>query len=219
MNDQARVSAGHTPEPWVLDGATIRDGDGDTFERNGLTFRFAIEHDGDHGAPWDEEEGHGPVSEWRSYDSTDMGKRTGEWLLNSDGRFRARFYDAREAQRIALRDGWGIGSEERAALAARLKREPTNREIAAEAVRRDYERLRAWCNDEWSYVGVVVTLLDVEGDATDESNSIWGIESDAGDYLTEVAHDLADEIAARVGDRKFLMRRSVARTERIRVRA
>lgn len=194
-------------------------GHGDTFERNGLTFRIAIESDPDHGAPWGDEDGHGPVSDWRCYDQQDMGKRPGEWLLCTSGRFSARFYDAREAQQIALRDGWGIGSEERAALALKLGREPRKREIAAEAVRRDYERLRAWCNDQWCYVGVVVTLLDVESEMTDESNSILGIESDAGNYLTEVAHELADEIAARVGDRKFLMRRSVARTERIRVRA
>jgi hypothetical protein len=58
----------------------------------------------------------------------------------------------------------------------------------------DYEFLRRWCNGDWCYIGVVVTLLDHEGEDVDD-RSIWGVESDSHDYLTDTAHELADELA------------------------
>jgi hypothetical protein len=61
-------------------------------------------------------------------------------------------------------------------------------ERAARAARQDYERLRAWCRQDWGYIGVIVR--DVK---TGEHASLWGIESD-GDYWREVAVELADEV-------------------------
>lgn len=154
-----------------------------TLELHGLTFRVTTEQDTDRGAPWEECDGHGPVSDWTSRD-----KLPGELVLNSDGRQR-RYYDFAEACRIARRDGWdappyGTG---------------TARQRAARAARADFEHLRAWCSDEWAYMGVIVDLLDDEGDVID-SDSLWGIDGDDV-YLDEVARDMAEGLAATAADK------------------
>jgi hypothetical protein len=159
--------------------------DGDTFERNGRTFRVKIEHDDDGAAPWERADGHGPVSDWTRRD-----KRPGEWVLSSD-RNSKRYYDAQDAARLARVDGWGLDDEARAELAAKLGREPKPGEVRAEAVRRDFEFLRRWCADQWHYVGVTVSHVQSGND-----ESLWGIESDADEYIMETAHELADQIAA-----------------------
>lgn len=180
-----------------------------TLELNGLSFRVEHKHDESTDAPWDMADGHGPVSDWRLLDT----KRAGERVLCKDRGQRARFYDYEEAMKIAKRDGWGLSDEEKAKLASKLGREPTKGEIAARAVEKDFEFLRAWCNDEWHYIGVVVTLLDIDGDPIEEqSASLWGIESNAGAYLDEVAKELAEEIAGRVGDGKEYVHTVSART-------
>ncbi|MNQ25022.1 hypothetical protein D3C85_382340 [compost metagenome] len=196
--------------------------DGDTFERNGRTFRVFIEHDDDHGAPWEDSDGHGPVSDWTSRD-----KRPGEWVVSSDGRGRARngsrrFYDAAEANRIAKRDGWGLCDEARAKLAAKLGRVPTAGEVRAEAVRRDFDFLRGWCADEWHYVGVAVAHVP-NGTEPDEvkrdySYALWGIESDADEYIMETAAELADECARALDDEAATIRAKL-RAQRQAVRA
>jgi len=157
------------------------------FVHNGQAFTAELHHDSDMGEPWKEHVGHGPVSDWRS---SDYAKAPGEMLLATDwnGRYR-RYYDFAEATRIAKRDGWGLGEEETAVLAAKLGRAPTRKEVTRESVLSDYRRLRDWCRDEWHWCGVVVT--DNETGATE---SLWGIESDAGDYLREVAQELADSL-------------------------
>jgi hypothetical protein len=58
---------------------------------------------------------------------------------------------------------------------------------AAAAAMADFERLRGWCNDEWHWCGVVVTL---NTGGTEHEASLWGIESDADDYIEEVISDL-----------------------------
>lgn len=163
--------------------------DGDTFERNGRTFSVTHPYDDSGDAPWERDDGHGPVTNW-----TTREKRPGEWLLGAD-RSHRRYYDAQEATQIARRDGWGLAPDDLAAFEKQEGRKATRRMIAAEAVRRDYEHLRRWCNDQWQYVGVVVKHPD-----SGESESLWGIESDAYDYLAETAHDLADQINDRLDD-------------------
>lgn len=177
----------------------------ETIERNGLTFRVEIEPDDYNPAPWDEEDGHGPVSDWRG--NTD--KAPGERVLIED-KSSARFYDWQEAIRIAKRDGWGIGAGELAAMERLLGRPATPGEIAEAAVENDFERLRRWCEGDWYYVGVIVTLLDADGNETWESESLWGIESDAPEYIEEVAVDLADEIIARIGEDAHTITREVS---------
>lgn len=70
------------------------------------------------------------------------------------------------------------------------------RAYAAAAAMADFNRLKDWCNDQWSYVGVIVHMVDDDGDKIEDlTASVWGIESDSDDYHEEVAHELADEIA------------------------
>lgn len=209
--------------------------DGDIFEHNGRRFRINIEDDDGHEPPWEEECGHGPVSDW-----TRESKRPWQWELNSAGGEK-RYYDAREAMRIALNDGWGLDEEHTQALIERLAkprtavrpkkgekpkmkqtgfirqdfyytndqlekvtipgRDPakplTRGEIAVEAVRLDFERLRGWCDDDWRYIGVIVTPIpwgkDPKDVEIDYSYALWRIESDAEDYHGEVARELADQ--------------------------
>lgn len=143
-----------------------------------MTFAVAV-HDasGDMGAPWENEDRHGPVSDWVRRE-----KRPDELVLNTckSGK---RFYNFKEACAIALRDGWGCND---------LDGTESKRQKAAIAARADYENLCAWCNHEWSYVGVEVTLLDSEGNKTEVSESVWGIESP---FAEQEAKTIADDLA------------------------
>lgn len=70
----------------------------------------------------------------------------------------------------------------------------TPRAYAAAAARADYDRLRRWCDDQWQYVGVAVTVEREDVQLTGPyDHALWGIESDAGDYLAEVACELLPE--------------------------
>lgn len=164
---------------------------GDSFDFNGFTFRVMFESDETSDAPWDNSDGHGPVSAWRDLESKEPGERV---LTTSRGN-KATFYDFAEATRIAKRDKWGLGEPDLAKLTAQLGRKPTPKEIARQAVENDFEFLRAWCNDEWQYIGVIVSL---EHDS-DLTASLWGIESNAGDYLDEVANELAEQVLSENG--------------------
>ena len=42
--------------------------------------------------------------------------------------------------------------------------------------------MRAWCNDQWHYVGVIVELYDADDELISEE-SCWGYESYCEDYL------------------------------------
>lgn len=141
---------------------------------DGVRLKIDIVPDDAMGAPWEEHDGHGVVSGWTTRD-----KRPGEMVLVSDGSAH-RLYDFAESVKIARRDGWGAPSEG-----------GTPRERAHRAALADYRWLRGWCNDEWQWVGVVVTL-EAPDDAPRES-SLWGLES-CGNYWREVAAGLANEL-------------------------
>lgn len=198
--------------------------DEEIIKKEGYVFKVFLPDDPDMDAPWDNADGHGPVSEWTRRD-----KRPGEWELNSDHGSK-RFYDAQEANKIAKRDGWGLCDKALQELRERINRvrkevpgaqpgyhrvilellpedqwrEPTRGEIRAEAVRRDYEFLRGWCTDQWHYIGVCVMCLGKEEDDPDErvrldhfeSKDLWGIEDNSDDYIEEVAHEHIDEFLA-----------------------
>lgn len=197
------------------------------FEHGGVAYVATIESDDTHGAPWDEECGHGDVSEWTTRD-----KLPGELVLGEDGRSK-RFYDFAGACKIARRDGWGFlpepvrverragGGFTGAALPTyrsgefsivsdcpnlayselyRMHRETmTPRAYAAGAAMADYDRLRRWCADEWCYIGVVVRRAG-DCECCGETESLWGIESDAGEYVREVATELAEQLAERLSE-------------------
>lgn len=154
--------------------------DGDEFTHHGLRFRFLTERDDDHGHPWDEEDGHGPVRYVRG--AITLTKRCGERVLKSD-RWGAWLYDWQKAAKLARQDGWNAEPFD---APHRIQR----------AVQADFDRMRGYLNDDWGYVGVCVILLDADGaEATDRyDNALWGIESDCKVYHEEVAHQLADEI-------------------------
>lgn len=155
-----------------------------TLKMNGHGFTYETLPDDIMLAPWEECDGHGEVSEW-----TSRSKAPHELLLVKDGHLR-RYYDLAASLEIARRDCWGLCDEALEALAMRLGRWPSKREITAESVRRDFEYLRGWCNGQWCYVGVIVTH-----DETGEGASLWGVE-DLNGYPEEVAKELAVEILA-----------------------
>lgn len=166
-------------------------------EHNGNRFAVELQHDDGAPAPWEAEDGHGPVTDWER-----RSKRPGELVLSEDRGFK-RFYDYAEACRIARRDGWGatplkiempvmegvvFGSSD-------LVLSETPRELAARAALEDFKRLRAWCRDDWSYVGVIVRFVDIDDETIqDPVESLWQIESDSPEYLYEVACELAEQL-------------------------
>lgn len=145
-----------------------------TLER-GYKAGIRIERDDDMGAPWEERDGHGPVSEWTTRD-----KLPGERVLCTD-RAHKRYYDWAEAIKIAKREGWDA--------------EPyggTKGQKAERAVAADFEHLRAWCNDEWYWVGYVVKVYDERGNEIGE-DSLWGIDDE--EYAVSEALESAKRIA------------------------
>lgn len=151
------------------------------FTHNGRTFAAKLERDDFHGAPWDEECGHGDVTGWERRD-----KRPGEMIL-SGGRGAKQFYDFAGAVKRAKAEGWN-------AAPYYPPGEETKGQRAAKAALADFKRLRDWCRGEWFYVGVIVAPVCPCCDEVRDggAQSLWGIESDAGEYLAEVAEELAD---------------------------
>ena len=202
---------------------TFHDGETFDFTVNGKTYTATIEHDENHGAPWDECDGHGEVTDWEWRD-----KLPGELVLSED-RHAKRFYDFAGAVKLARRDGWGflpgdletdevmpgiwrarvapnfrhgdyrficiagdINEAIRGTYASHRATFTTARAYHAAAARADYENLRAWCNNQWCYIGVVVRRKGDEMFCA-ETQSLWGIESNAGAYIRETAEELAEQ--------------------------
>jgi hypothetical protein len=147
-------------------------------ERNGTTYRVCHVPDWDADEPWVNDEGTGIVSEWTTRD-----KRPGEFVLIS-GRHKKRFYDFSATMKLAKADGWGILGDTTGM---------SKGEITLKAVMLDFERLRAWCDDRWHYLTIVVYPLTVDGDELkSKSKYLSGLESDS-DELDAYALDLIDE--------------------------
>lgn len=165
---------------------------GAIFEHAGHRFMIVERtRDDDAGPPWEACDGHGPVSDWTSRE-----KRPGEVVLSVD-RHSRRYYDIREAQRIALRDQWGIPNPGT----------KTRRQTAREAAQRDFCYLHAWCNNEWEYQILSIVPLNADGDPRAKyTQSLAGIESNSADaYFWEVAFDLAEQaIYEMAEDRKAI---------------
>lgn len=137
---------------------------------NGWKIKVAFEYDSDSGPPWKECDGHGVIYETRSRED-----HMDNWILNSE-RGWYRYYAWKASLELAVKDGWGCP--------------PYDTSTAMDAVKSDYEFLRRWCNDEWWYVGMIVTLLD-EDDTELHEESCWGFDSDSIDYLCEQARSWA----------------------------
>lgn len=122
-------------------------------------------HDPFHSPPWKEHDGHGIISDWES-----RPKAPGERILCSD-RTSHCFYDWQATMALAKKDGWGLGPIELAKLESKLGRKPTQNEIVAESVERDFQYCKGWANDDWHWCGYQV---EIDGEVFD---SLWGIES------------------------------------------
>lgn len=161
-----------------------------TFTFVGGVFRAKIVADDHMGAPWEEQDGHGPVTDW-----TTRAKASGERILCEDGGAR-RFYNVAAAIQIAKRDGWDAPPYTPVTMGQK----------AARAVEADYRRLKTWCDDDWRWIGVVVTARCTCCKAfMGASDSLWGIESDSPDYHADVALELANGLktALRAAERPF----------------
>ena len=153
-------------------------------EKDGEKFRVEYIVDEHMGPPWDEFDVHGPVRTQPKIRYSHAKKRPGEVILSNKGDY-AVIYDREEALKIARRDGWR----------PHKPIEGTKRQIAAKAVEDDMAYLRGWVNDDWHWTGVQVFPLTKDGDELrSKAESLWGIESNAEEYLKEVAFDLLGSI-------------------------
>lgn len=159
----------------------------ETRESGTLSFRVEWFYDSYSDAPWDEECGHGEVSDWTTRD-----KRPGEMILSSDRRMK-RFYDFAGAVKTARAEGWNTAPFEWPSAGAK----------AHAAAMADFDYLRRWCNDDWHYCGIVVTLLNADGEPDSVDASLWRIESDSPECHEEVVNELIqeclDQIATTIG--------------------
>ena len=157
----------------VYDGETI------SVTIDGFTVTAKVEHDPDMGPPWDEHDGHGPVSGW-----TTRSKRPGERVLMQYQRS-YQYYDWEGAIEKAREEGWGVhpGKAEG----------ETDRQYRVRAVQRDFDYLKGWCNNEWFWCSVTLSV-EYRGVMLDQhAASLCGIDSLSVDYLNDVAEELLDE--------------------------
>jgi hypothetical protein len=158
----------------------VCEGEQITCEVEGFTCTATLYRDDDNEVPWDRDCGHGPVSAW-----TSRAKKPGERVLSEDHGSK-RFYDFAEACKTAFADGWGVEGGRREG--------ETTKAYAARAAERDFAVLKAWCDDEWHYYGVAVTVskngIDLVGEY---DHACWGIEGNYpgsdNSYFAEVANE------------------------------
>lgn len=164
--------------------------DGMQIEKGGRTFRVNLPYDDTNRAPWEESDGHGPVRKVNTAHCHREGvKRPGERPMNRPDRNEYQyFYDWQEAAKMARVDGWNAAPFD---APNRIER----------AVLADFNFLSGWINGDWQYVGVVVELLDEEGETVDGySASLWGVESNSDEFILTVANELADEIISQLDE-------------------
>jgi len=90
---------------------------------------------------------------------------------------------------IAKRDGWGMSQDFINELAKTLGRLPTRGQTIAAAVEYDFEYLRKWCNNEWYYMILSISINEVNDDGEIvreiDSSSVGGYESEGEYWKTE----------------------------------
>lgn len=154
------------------------DGEEITELPNGWKIKVEFQHDGDFGPPWKDCDGMGVIKE-SSYGTPGEYGEYDDWILNSDHRW-CRYYDWKATLPEAMRDGWD----------SKPYGTRRGKEKAIAAMKSTYEYLRRWCNDDWWYVGLIVTLLDENEEELGE-DSCWGFESESMDYITDQVRDWA----------------------------
>lgn len=157
-----------------------------TTEVLGHTITVEWYYDHDMGPPWEEHDGHGPVSEW-----TRRSKRPGERVLHRH-RFTARYYDFAAAVKIARKEKWD----------APPYKTGTPGEQAVRAVEADFEHLRRWVNERWWWCGYTAEARDATGKLI-WNDALWGIESNEIDHFTgEVTSTARDFIQTEVAEKE-----------------
>jgi hypothetical protein len=166
---------------------------------NGFSIQVDVTQDEFMGEPWKEHDGHGIVRKSRSEH-----KNPGERVLVP-----GYFYDIQESIKIAKRDDWGCEhgihtvnhSDGTYSYSTTHK---TKGERAACAVQQDFDYCQGYVNDNWTWVGVIVTLCytDEEGDmeelGSDSIGGIDGCESKAQrDYCNEEARRMAANLLSK----------------------
>ena len=129
---------------------------------NGYNFIIVNELDDDC-TPWEYLDNDANIiSDWTRPD-----KKPGELILNTGGTFK-RFFDYQLACKYALDNQWGS----RDSLPT-----DTKKQIASKAALNLFNYLRSWCNDEWVYRYIKITLIDpYTNQETDFIESCGGIE-------------------------------------------
>jgi hypothetical protein len=211
----------------------------------GWAFLVKHHYDSDLGAPWEEHDCHGEVTERRAprYPHRySTGKAAGEVVIHYDsGTYWC--YDYAGAMKKAKRDGWGLGADgldnlklelahhqirrvefdnykARAAAAVELAATitPTPGQIRRAAVDADMKRMRGWLRNDWHWCWIEVKAVEApEGIDIDDLDfqSLGGLESDGEDYIMECDRELAAQIAGPAMEAKAAADAARAEAERV----
>lgn len=183
-------------------------GDSWTVDHNGRTYRVTIAQDGTGGAPWERSDGNIEVDRVPHNYGKYCGpsKKPSEYVFHRGNRHCYSYaVDMPRAIKKALIESWGVSDAGQSGVALAKGRQMTKREIAVYAVNENIEFIRGWCADEWTYVGVCVSLLDDNGEPAGEHDAaLWGIESISGDYINDsVIPELIAEIEHLIDAKTF----------------
>lgn len=149
-----------------------------TLEHKGQTFTVQHFYDQSAEAPWDNgDDGRGVVHAYRDIDQDADDFDSADY--SAMGRSADWYFDWKATRAKAVDEGWGTAGPTPGM---------TPEQITEAAVQAEYKYLSGYANDDWHYCGVVVSHA-----LPSASQSLWGVESNAGAYLEEVARELADQ--------------------------
>lgn len=152
----------------------------DTVTHNGYTVKIEYFHDADAGAPWGNCDGHGNVTCINTPYYGNIEKKPGHVVLYRGNRNEYSYlYDFQAAIKTAKKEGWNAEPY--------TPENDTPGKRALRAVNADMKYLRGWCSDDWQYVYIVCTLLDSDGEETDITDSLCGVETYKDHHETEGA--------------------------------
>lgn len=175
------------------------------FVMQGVSFNWACEPDYHMTEPWKEQDGHGVVRQVRR--PSPPNKKPGEVIIYNEGGY-FWIYDVSETIRLAAAGGWGLGDEHRGALAKRLGRSPTQKEITAEVVRHDTVFCRKYLSGD---VGWFTVSCWPEEDP-DAIEYLGGCLGEYGSpYFESVAQELAEDyLVLKEANQKELLAKQAA---------
>lgn len=177
-----------------------------TFTHNNRKFLARVYADHDMGRPWEEHDGHGDIRQGYTGFTGYAEKRAGEVVIGevsfSHSRRTVWLYDVAATIKRAHKEGWGLAGHHEIALEEKLGRTPTKREIVAEAVRLDMERMSAWLNDRWTWCGVSVVEMPDYSKAIEALENFDHEVTDGNDWQTEAVEALR-QLESREPDEEY----------------